>query len=47
MKLTYAQQFASKGGKALAAKRTPAQRSASARKAALAKWAKWAKAKRA
>ena len=45
MKQTYAQQFASKGGKALAAKRTPAQRSASARKAALAKWAKYRKVK--
>jgi hypothetical protein len=38
-KMTYAE-FASKGGKARAEKLTPEQRSASARKAARARWAK-------
>lgn len=38
--LSYAQQFASKGGKARAQKLTKEQRSASARKAARARWAK-------
>jgi hypothetical protein len=38
--LTYAQQFARKGGKARAQKLTPEQRRESARKAAKARWAK-------